>query len=254
MEEQAAASPQKYQIKNRWTGAVMFECGLSAEVAAGAEGLKIGFAIKAALKVGANLGDAYLRGAYLRGADLGGAYLGGANLGGAYLRGANLGGANLGDADLGGAYLRGANLGGANLGDANLGDADLGGANLCGANLCGANLCGANLGDAYLRGANLGGAQVDDGSLLSGSRPIIQIGPIGSESRYLIAYITASGLRLRAGCFFGDRSAFEAKLAERHGDNEHAREYRAALAFIDAHAEIWPAVAKIEAESAETEA
>ena len=53
-----------------------------------------------------------------RGADLGDANLRGANLVCANLVGTNLRGANLGDADLGGANLRGANLGGADLGDA----------------------------------------------------------------------------------------------------------------------------------------
>lgn len=28
-------------------------------------------------------------------------------------------------------------------------------------------------------------------------------------------------------------------LQMRHGDNEHAREYRAALALVDLHAELW---------------
>ena len=62
--------------------------------------------------------EAVRRGAYLGGADLRGAYLGGAYLGGADLRGAYLG-----DADLGGAYLRDAYLGGADLRGAYLGDA-----------------------------------------------------------------------------------------------------------------------------------
>ena len=58
-----------------------------------------------AVKRGANLGYADLRGANLRGADLGDADL----------RGANLVGADLGDADLRGANHRGANLGDADL-------------------------------------------------------------------------------------------------------------------------------------------
>ncbi|WPQ34346.1 pentapeptide repeat-containing protein [Achromobacter xylosoxidans] len=128
----------KHEIKNRWTGAVLF----TADVPEGTEsGLIARVALEQAVEARANLRDANLRGA-----NLGGAYLGGA-----YLRGANLGDAYLGDANLGDANLRGANLGGANLGDANLR-----GANLGGAYLGGAYLRGANLGDAYLRGANLG--------------------------------------------------------------------------------------------------
>ena len=36
-----------------------------------------------------------------------------------------------------------------------------------------------------------------------------------------------------------DVDTFRAKLEETHGDNDHAAEYRAALALIEKHAEIW---------------
>ena len=140
-------------------------------------------------------------------------------------------------ADLYGADLRGANLRGADLYGADLRGADLGGADLGGANLCGADLRGADLYGADLRGKKLAGA-----------RPFIQIGPIGSRSDYLQAFVTDRGLMIRAGCFFGARDQFELRIVETHGDNEHAQEYRAALALIDAHAKLWPAdAAKMEA-------
>ena len=127
---------------------------------------------------------------------------------------------------------------------ANLTGANLTGANLGGANLTGANLTGAYLGGAYLAGANLVGAYLV-GANLVGERPIIQIGPIGSRCAYFVAYLTDQGLRLRAGCFFGTRAEFEAKLSDTHKDSQHANEYRAALDLIDAHAEIWtPKVAE----------
>ena len=128
---------------------------------------------------------------------------------------------------------------GANLAGANLAGANLAGANLAGANLARANLAGAYLARANLAGANLARAYLDDKSELSGSRPIFQLGPIGSRCAYFVAYITKKGLRLRAGCFFGTRQEFEEKLADEHDNNDHAKEYRAALAMIDAHAEIW---------------
>ena len=137
---------------------------------------------------------------------------------------ANLARANLAGAYLAGAYLDGANLDGANLDGANLARANLDGANLAGANLDGANLAGANLADK---------------SELQGDRPILQIGPIGSRCAYFVAYLTNNGLRLHAGCFFGTRDEFEKKLQDEHDNNDHAKEYRAALAMIDAHAEIW---------------
>ena len=107
----------KHEIKNRWTGAVLF----TADVPEGTEsGMVARVALEQAVEARANLRDA----------NLGGAYLGDANLRDAYLGGANLGGANLGGANLGGAYLRDAYLGGANLGGAYLGGAYLGGAYL----------------------------------------------------------------------------------------------------------------------------
>lgn len=113
------------------------------------------------------------------------------------------------------------------------------------ANLAGAYLAGANLARAYLAGANLAranldGAKLRDDALLVGAKPIIQIGPIGSRSGILVAYLTNDGLRLDAGCQRQiTRAVFEQRLQDTHGDNEHAQEYRAALAFIDAHAAIW---------------
>ena len=177
-------------------------------------------AVIVATRVGANLSAANLSGAFL--AD---AYLSGADLRGAYLIGANLRDANLSDAD-----LRDANLGGANLRDANLRDANLSDAYLSCANLSGADLSGANLSGAYLRGE----------ARLIGARPVVQVGPIGSRSDWLVAYLTDGGIRIDAGCQRQiTRAEFETRLANTHGDDQHAREYRAALAYIDAHAAIW---------------
>ena len=120
----------KIEIKNRWTGNILFEY-LS-------ENNTIKKTVSEAIKSEANLRRANLRGADLCGADLRGADLCGADLCGADLRRANLRRANLCGADLYGADLCGADLCGANLCGANLCGADL-----CGANLCGANLCGA---------------------------------------------------------------------------------------------------------------
>jgi hypothetical protein len=44
---------------------------------------------------------------------------------------------------------------------------------------------------------------------------------------------------LNAGCFWGTVDEFRAKLANTHGDNDHAKEYNAALLMIEAHAAIW---------------
>ena len=128
------------------------------------------------------------------------------------------------------ADLSGVNLSGTYLNRANLSDADL----------SGADLSGADLSRAYLSGANLSGANLKNKEKLVGRRPIFQIGPIGSRCAYFVAYITDKGLRFDAGCQRQiTREVFESRLTELHGENEHAKEYRAALALIDAHTEIW---------------
>ena len=142
----------KIEIRNRWTGSVVFEYTK--------EGNTITETVLDAIRRGANL-----RGADLCGADLRGSNLRCANLCDADLCDANLCGANLCDADLCDANLCGAYLRGANLRGANLCDADLRGANLYGADLRGADLRGANLCDADLRGANLYGADLRGANL-----------------------------------------------------------------------------------------
>ena len=163
-----------------------------------------------------------------------------ANLRGANLRGANLEDADLEDADLEGADLRDVNFEGANLRGANLRGANLRGANFEGATLEGADLGGAYLRDVNFEGADLEGATLKNGEKLIGVRPIFQVGPVGSRSDVLVAYITDQGLRLDAGCQRQiTREAFDARLSQAHSGNQHEREYRAALALIDVHAEIW---------------
>ena len=91
-----------------------------------------------------------------------------------------------------------------------------------------ANLAGANLDGAFLAGKKLIGA-----------RPVFQIGPIGSRCAQFVSYITEAGVLLNAGCFWGTVDEFRAKLADTHGNNDHAKEYEMALLMIDVHAAIW---------------
>ena len=108
----------KIEIRNRWTGSVVFEYTK--------EGNTITETVLEAIRRGANLRDANLRDADLRDANL---------------RDANLCNADLCDANLCGANLCGADLYGADLRDADLRGADLRDADLCGAYLCGAKGC-----------------------------------------------------------------------------------------------------------------
>jgi uncharacterized protein YjbI with pentapeptide repeats len=110
----------KFEIRNRWSGAVQYTCELSADVADKSYSVQLGFAVRKAVAEKADL------------------------------RAANLSDADLSDADLSDADLRAANLSDANLHAANLSDA-----NLHAANLSAADLSAANLSDADLRAANL---------------------------------------------------------------------------------------------------
>ena len=128
---------------------------------------------------------------------------------------------------------------GADLYGADLYDADLYGADLRGADLYGANLRGANLRGAELYGADLYGAKIEEDNELVGERPFFTIGPIGSRLDVLLAFSTQKGLRIQAGCFFGDKEAFLKSLEDSHGGNTHGQEYKAALVLVEAHFSLW---------------
>ena len=132
----------KIEIKNRWTGKVLFEYSK--------ENNTIRETVLEALKSRANLSDADLIGANLSRANLSCANLSRANLSRANLSRANLSDANLSRADLIRANLIGADLIGADLIDADLSRANLSDADLIGANLIGADLIGADLSRANL--------------------------------------------------------------------------------------------------------
>ncbi len=190
----------KYTIKNRWTMAA--QCEVEIECSADAsECVKLGLAVRAAIKADVNLAGSSLAGVNLARADLAGANLTGANLTGANLTGANLTGADLTGADLTGADLAGVNLAradlagadltGANLAGVNLARADLAGADLTGADLTGANLARVNLAGAYLARVNLAGAEWRSGITIT--RPPLQL--------YGLAYaVTILDAHMQVGC------------------------------------------------------
>lgn len=67
----------KFEIKNRWTGSILFEYEK--------EDNTLKNTVEKAVKERADLSEAYLRGANLEGANLEGAYLKGADLSGVYI-------------------------------------------------------------------------------------------------------------------------------------------------------------------------
>ena len=187
----------KFDVMNRFSGTVQFTAEIDCEENESTS-IKLGLAVKWAIKARADLADADLAGADLAGAYLAGAYLAGANLAdanlaGAYLAGAYLAGANLARAYLAGAYLAGANLAGANLADADLADANLARANLARANLARADLAGAYLADANLAGADLAGANLANQWIVQGA--------VRSDGYvFMLTNLKYEGVRLKAGC------------------------------------------------------
>ena len=142
------------------------------------------------------------------------------------------------EADLRYADLQSANLRYADLQSADLRYADLRYANLRYADLQSADLRYANLRYADLRYANLRYADLRYGKLI-GDRPYFSISPIGSRQDTLTLWLTDKGAMLKTGCFEGTFEEFEKQLESEHGENDHAKEYRAALELCKVHSEIW---------------
>ena len=122
-----ASAPSKllsFDVFNRWSGALQFTAQIDC-TSGEWPSIKLGLAVKWAVKNGASLVGARLDGASLNGASLVGASLDGASLVGASLVGARLDGARLVGASLNGASLVGARLDGASLVGASLDGARL---------------------------------------------------------------------------------------------------------------------------------
>ena len=98
-----------------------------------------------------------------------------------------------------------------------------------------ADLRGANLTGAHLTGAKVG--KGGDEATLAGSRPVVQIGPIGSRSDWLLVFWCGdAGVRISTGCQQQITEAyFLERLAYAHGEgdqaNIHAQHYIEAMAF-----------------------
>ena len=87
---------------------------------------------------------------------------------------------------------------------------------------------GANLGGAYLGDANLG----DDWGKLESVADVLIVGAIGSRDGYTTMYHTDEGVFVMCGCFRGTLDEFAKKVEQTHGNNKHARDYKALIEFV----------------------
>jgi hypothetical protein len=224
----------KFPVHNRFTGAVQFTAEIDCADDA-ATSVKLGLAVRWAVKTRANLAGAHLAGANLARANLAGANLAGANLADANLARANLARAylaraNLADAHLARADLAGARLAGAHLARAHLAGAYLAGADLAGADLAGAYLAGAYLARAYLADADLAGAYLADAKIKR-----IQARATRSDGYEFLLWRLEGGWRIIAGCrSMASTAEYRAHIAANYPDTPKAAETEAILAFFDA--------------------
>ena len=62
--------------------------------------------------------------------------------------------------------------------------------------------------------------------------------------------MTNAGVYVRAGCWFGTLAEFGPRVISTHRDSVHGQEYAAAIAMIEAHAQLWTPAEQTVAEAA----
>jgi uncharacterized protein YjbI with pentapeptide repeats len=155
----------KFQIKNRFSGTVIFECEIDEQIETASDSAKMGFVVQAAIKAAADLTGAALAHADLADADLTCTKLAYANLTHANLARADLTGTDLAYATLAYAKLTHADLAYADLAYADLTGTDLTHADLTCTKLTGTDLTAADLTRAKIADANLAYANLTDAYL-----------------------------------------------------------------------------------------
>ena len=158
----------KIEIKNRFTGVVIFEYSKDKNT--------IKETLLEAIKKKTDLRDSNLRGSNLRGSNLRGSDLSGSDL-----RDSDLRGSDLRDSDLRGSDLRDSNLRGSDLRDSDLSGSDLSGSDLSDSNLRGSDLRGSDL-----RGSNICGYKIKKAIVFTGLYRYIVIPFITMEDEEFI--------------------------------------------------------------------
>jgi hypothetical protein len=87
-------------------------------------------------------------------------------------------------------------------------------------------------GEARVSGAAQvsGEARVFGEAQVSGEADLFAAGPLGSRRSTLTIHADAElGIRFTTGCFSGTEFQLKESIQKTHGDNEYARQYRAAI-------------------------
>lgn len=81
------------------------------------------------------------------------------------------------------------------------------------------------------------GASIGYGASIGAKDWFMTVGPVGSRAALALAvHSEEHGLRWWVGCQHGlTTEALLGRVAGTHGDNEHAVNYRAAIAFVEGH-------------------
>ena len=75
-----------------------------------------------------------------------------------------------------------------------------------------------------------GNAWVEGNARVEGDADFFLLGPIGSRRDFLTIHADAElGVRFSTGCFSGTEFQLKEAIQKTHGDNEYARQYRAAI-------------------------
>ena len=77
-------------------------------------------------------------------------------------------------------------------------------------------------------------ARIGDDAKIASQYGLVLMGPLGSRQAMLTGYMHKDELRIGTGCFLGLASDFLERVKTTHGNNEHAKAYREAVAFMRA--------------------
>ena len=72
--------------------------------------------------------------------------------------------------------------------------------------------------------------QVSGNAWICGDADYLVVGPIGSRNDFTTLFrCKDKSIKVKCGCFYGTMDEFAAKVTATHGDNAHAKAYRAVI-------------------------